>query len=311
MRSRLLLFILVFGFLYSSGQITITLRKSFIDSFKNRLTVPANYQVYFAHKKANAAAADGDLHFAGFDEMIGLPMVAEIMNAKDFSEAVQKVHEVEGHGTPDKQVQLTGVWRLWCEHPGDIQDFDQGPFTIPIENTNPPHVFEIHPVTMIDGMDLTASLHKIKGYKYKVADDAFSRYANLRCHLTQTDGSITIQTSGIGYNYVDFWLQFNEPIVAREEDDGLFAFCTIYNSDFKPEEEDQDHLITHKLRVGFVKGSALYDQAVAAKKGDFLHVVGIPRINLNLISWRAGKGAERPEVLDWNLPYEMVAVGEL
>jgi hypothetical protein len=34
--------------------------------------------------------------------------------------------------------------------------------------------------------------------------------------------------------------------------------------------------------VGFVKDSPLYEKAKDAKKGDFLHVVGIPRVNLNL-----------------------------
>jgi hypothetical protein len=74
---------------------------------------------------------------------------------------------------------------------------------IEIENTNPAHVFEIHPITKIDSIDLSASLHKINGYKYKEAEDAFSRYSNLRSKIKQTAKTITIETNGIGYNYVD------------------------------------------------------------------------------------------------------------
>ncbi len=310
MKPKLILLALLFGFFYSNSQITMTLRKSFIDSFKNKLTITANYEVYFAHKSPNPGSKDGDLHFAGFDKKIGLPIVAEIMNAREFDEAVQKVHDFEGKGKPQNKVPLSGVWRLWCEHPGDIEAFKQGKMNIEIENTNPAHVFEIHPVTKIDAIDLSASLHKINGYTYKDAEDAFSRYSNLRCKIKQTAKTITIETNGIGYNYVDFWLKFNssDNLVVS---DGLFAFCTIYNSDFDPVDEDQGDLIAHKLRVAFVKGSSLYDKAKTAKKGDFLHVVGIPRINLTLISWRAVHANTQPEVLTWNLPFEIVAVGEL
>jgi hypothetical protein len=310
MKPKLLLLSLLLGFFYSNSQITMTLRKSFIDSFKNKLTITANYEVYFAHKNPNSGSKDGDLHFAGFDKKIGLPIVAEIMNAKEFDDAVQKVHDFEGKGKPQNKVPLSGVWRLWCEHPGDIEAFKQGKMNIEIENTNPAHVFEIHPVTKIDAIDLSASLHKINGYTYKDAEDAFSRYSNLRCKIKQTAKTITIETNGIGYNYVDFWLKFNssDNLVVS---DGLFAFCTIYNSDFDPVDEDQGDLIAHKLRVAFVKGSSLYDKAKTSKKGDFLHVVGIPRINLTLISWRAVHANTQPEVLTWNLPFEIVAVGEL
>ena len=310
MKPKLFLLALLLGFLYSNSQITMTLRKSFIDSFKNKLTIAANYEVYFAHKHPNPGSKDGDLHFAGTDKKIGLPIVAEIMNAKDFDHAVDIVHNFEGKGKPQNKVPLSGVWRLWCEHPGDIEAFKQGKMKIEIENTNPAHVFEIHPVTKIDTMDLSASLHKISGYTYKDAEDAFSRYSNLRCKIKQTAKTITIETNGIGYNYVDFWLKFNSSDNLMVSD-GLFAFCTIYNSDFKPEDDDQDDLITHKLRVAFVKGSSLYEKAKGSKKGDFLHVVGIPRVNLTLVSWRAAHASSQPEVLNWNLPFEIVAVGEL
>lgn len=307
---KLLLFALL-GFFYANSQITITLRKSFIDSFKNKVTIGADYEIYFAHKQPNPASKDGDLHFAGFDKKIGLPVVAEIMNAKEHKDdAVKLIHEKEGKGKPQEKVKLTGVWRLWCEHPGDIQAFKQGKFKIPIENTNPPHIFEIHPIVKIDTIDVLNSLHKIDGFTYKNAEDAFGRYSNLRCKISQTAKTITIETSGIGYNYADFWVQLNSDN-QQMVTDGLFAYCTIYNSDFDSTTEDEGDLITHELRVAFVKGTELFDKVKAMHKGEFLHVVGIPRIDLALVSWRAAHASTRPEVLLWNLPYEMVAVGEL
>src|ERR1039457_4877525 len=82
--------------LFSFGQIEITLRKSFIDSLKNRVGITVDYQIIKAHKKPNPADKDGDLHIAGIGKHIGLPMVAEIMNAKDYPAALQIVHGFEG-----------------------------------------------------------------------------------------------------------------------------------------------------------------------------------------------------------------------
>jgi len=303
-------FAIFFAWIFTaSAQITITLRKSFIDSMKHRITIDANYEVFFAHKHANTAVKDADLHFAGYDKKIGLPIVAEVMNAKDQDEAVDLIHQKEGKGQPQEKLKLKGVWRLWCEHPGDIEEFKQGK-KIAIENTNPPHVFEIHPVVKVGDIDVVNSMHHIEGFKYKDAEDAFSRYSNLRSKIKKKGKWVSIETNGIGYNYVDFWIQLNQT-QKQIVDDGLFVFCTVYKSTFDPKEEDQDELISHKIRIGFVKDSEVFNKVKAMKKGDFLHVVGIPRIDLALVAWRVEHSTTRPEALDWNLPFEMVALGEL
>jgi hypothetical protein len=303
-------FTVFFFWLFSvCGQITITLRKSFIDSFKQKVTIDANYEVYFAHKHANTAANDADLHFAGYDKKIGLPMVAEIMNAKDQDGAVDLIHEKEGKGQPQEKLKIKGVWRLWCEHPGDIEEFKQGK-KFEIEGTNPPHVFEIHPVIMVGSIDVLNSMHRIDGFEYKDAEDAFSRYSNLRSKITRKGKWVSIETNGIGYNYVDFWIklaQTQKQIV----DDGLFVFCTVYKSNFNPNEEDQDDLISHKIRIVFVKDSDVFNKVKTMKKGEFLHVVGIPRVDLSQIASRVEHSTTKPEALNWNLPFEMVALGEI
>ena len=40
-----------------------------------------------------------------------------------------------------------------------------------------------------------------------------------------------------------------------------------------------------------------------------MHVLGIPRIDLALVSYRTRVADTRPEVLEWNLPYELIVVG--
>ena len=70
-------------------------------------------------------------------------------------------------------------------------------------------------------------------------------------------------------------------------------------------------MISHKMKVGFIKDSELYNKVKNMKKGKFLHIVGIPRIDLNLVAWRVAHAGTHPEALDWNLPFEMIAVGEI
>src|SRR5689334_6860457 len=97
-------------------QAKLTLRKSFIDSFKNKISISSEFMVFYAHPHANAPKDDADLHIAGYDKKIGLPIVAEIMNAEDENDAVDTIHKYEGHGKPDEAIELTGAWRLWAEH---------------------------------------------------------------------------------------------------------------------------------------------------------------------------------------------------
>src|SRR5579859_2756738 len=95
------------------AQIQITLRQGFIDSIKNKVTISTDYIIDKAHPRPNPGSKDGDMHVAGRSEAIGLPIVAEIMNAAGQAGAMKLVHSEEGK---NETVSLTGVWRLWCEH---------------------------------------------------------------------------------------------------------------------------------------------------------------------------------------------------
>lgn len=64
-----------------------------------------------------------------------------------------------------------------------------------------------------------------------------------------------------------------------------------------------------KKRMVFVRDTPP-EQAVRDKKeGDCLRVLGIPRLDLALVSWRARNAKANPDALTWNLPYEIIVVG--
>lgn len=306
--------VLILFWLNAFAEIEIRLKRTFIDSYKNKVTIEASdFIVVKAHKKPNSPSKDGDLHVAGMDSGVGLPIVAEIMNAASFQSAVSLIHSIEG---TNNSIDLIGVWRIWCEHAGDDSQIQGDPFTI--TNTNPPHVFQIHPVTKLDNIDVLDSFRPVYGYEYKDAEDAFYRFENTECQIVPEATYITIVTKGVGYNYVDFKIELLEdPYKYRGGEDGRFVFCRVLDL--------EDEVISQKERMVFVRNSEPDNTIGQMKAGDVLRVIGIPRINLNLVSWRVkevekaaeeydsnenqqneDKLAAARQRLSWKLPYEMI-----
>lgn len=276
------------------ADIEITLKNSFIEKFKNRVTIDANFTVDKAHPKPNPANKDGDLHAAGRAPEIGLPAVAEVMNARFQQPALDLIHQAEQSGEP---LQVRGVWRLWCEHGGDIS-FNQGDPLQAFNTTNPDHVFEVHPLLKVGDQEIPDSLEPIDGFTYKVADEAFRSYENLKSHITPGASTTTIRTTMAGFNYVEFAIQLNED-PTHTVDDGLTVRAAILDLD--------GELLVRERRMVFAAGTQPFERVKGLRKGDTLHVVGIPRIDLSLVSFRASH-KDRAGILDWSLPYEMVIV---
>ncbi len=280
------------------SQIDIILRKSFIDSIKSRVMIDAVYYVVKMHKHPNPPSQDGDMHVAGYSKNIGLPLVSEIMNAKYEDEAVDTLRSYEGTAKP---IYIKGVWRIWCEHSGNDRE-DQGSEFPPIVNTNPDHVFEIHPITMVKDIDILSSLRAIDGYTYKDADDAFDKYSKTVCKLEDKGNKILIQTRGVGYNYAEFRIKIRDSnqLVTN---DGRFVWCSIKNNDGKT--------IYSKMRMVFPKGSVAEIKVRNLNKGKEMHVLGIPRINLEIARYRIDHADENSHMLEYNLPVEMIIVADL
>jgi hypothetical protein len=141
-----------------------------VDAYKDQATIAADFIVDHAHTHPNPPSRDGDMHVAGRAPMqVGLPVVAEIMNAAGGAEkkAVALVHSSEGSG---QTISVTGAWRLWFEHPADSQvQFDDYPVA---QNTNPDHSFEIHPLTKVGGEDISGAVQFIPNYPPKEARPA-------------------------------------------------------------------------------------------------------------------------------------------
>jgi hypothetical protein len=282
----------------ASAQVVIKLNNSFIDEFRNRATITATYSVVKSHHKPNPPSKDGDTHSAGTAPEIGLAAVAEIMNAKEQTTALKAILAVEGSST--KTLKITGAWRLWPEHAGG-KDQVQGATIPPFNTTNPDHVFQIHPIATINTIDVRKSLHPIAGFTPKDAEKAFLQYENMRCKIIPGDPQTTIMTNMAGFNYVKFKMTLNEDPGPLVGGDGTRVFATVSTLD--------DELLVRNRRMIFLKGTPPETAVNKLHKGDSLTVLGIPRIDLALVAFRRDHATDQPEVLDWNLPYEIIVVG--
>ena len=67
--------------------------------------------------------------------------------------------------------------------------------------------------------------------------------------------------------------------------------------------------IVPNVRMVFVKDSPPEYRVRGLRRGQRLHVFGLPRIDLSTVAWRARHSGDTPELLRRNLPYEIVVVG--
>ena len=83
--------------------------------------------------------------------------------------------------------------------------------------------------------------------------------------------------------------------------DGVGVLAAVHNLD--------GGLLVHERRMVFVKDSPEEKGLRSLKPGEGMHVLGVPRISLKLLSYRAAHHSENQHMLDWTLPYEIVIVG--
>jgi hypothetical protein len=150
----------------------------------------------------------------------------------------------------------------------------------------------------LDELNLGDSLVPIDGYTYKTCQDAFYRYENTPCKIIPHKETVTIETRGVGYNYAEFKIELRDDESIKETEDGYFVICRVLDFD--------DEIVSQKTRVVIAKNTKPASYVDKLVKDKTLHVIGIPRINLSLVAWRVENSAKRPEVLNWNLPLEMI-----
>jgi len=262
---------------------TLTLSNDFIEQNRGRATLDATLLIDFAHDRAKPPSEDGDIHIAGWSPNVGLVTVAEIVNARKEKPALTAANAAEGR---IRAVPITAVWRIWPEHGGDrefTQNIDGTP--IPPDNdktTNPDHIFEMHPLTLFDGVEVGDSIGPISGYDYKEAEDAFHRFENTGFHLSCGETQTELTMSMVGFNYTNFGISLNEDVSHTMQDGGKAFMASVHDA-------EGETLVTN-LRMILVPGT--FDELKSANKSETFKVLGMPRVNLALVKWRCDNAAD-------------------
>ena len=276
----------------------VLLKNSWISTFKNRVTMALTYKLEKAHKRPNPVGEksdDGDMHLAGRSTQVGLPFVVEIVNAGlgSHGEVLASIKTlVAKAGT----IKIEGAWRLWFEHPDTKNVQQQGAAVAAPKNTNPPHVFEIHPVTKWGDDVLDESFVPIKDFTAHDAKTAFGRYEKMIVTVTKKASLTAFSSKTIGYNYTEFTIVLTS--TAKKVDDGLMALARVKSL-------DGQELVNIPRRMVFAHGTPPAARVAGASKGDTFRALGIPRLNLERLMEKARSGKS----VAVQAPYEMIVVG--
>ena len=254
----------------------VRLRNAFISKFKNRATVQnLPFNVDHVKQKVNTIGSggeDGDAHMSGRPgPEVALPMVAELVNARDGESHAAFLNAKPMNGNA---VTISGVWRLWFEHPPSTV-LVQGQ-TVPIPaNTNPDHIFEIHPLTEFDGQKMPTAFIPIPGYTAYTASKAFGAYEQIVFRAKKNASFTTISSTQVGFNYTEFDARLaGNPV---EINDAVFALADILTA------KNGTTVTAEPRRLVFAKETAAAQKFLSMnpKKGTAIRVLGIPRVNLD------------------------------
>jgi hypothetical protein len=277
----------------------ILLKNAWIDAHKNRVTMDLTFRVEKAHARPNPIGEksdDGDMHLAGRSTQVGLPMVVEIVNAAldDHAPLLASIKEAVSRRA---NVQMSGVWRVWFEHPGSKPQ-TQGQRVPAPPHTNPDHVFEIHPVTRWIDDPLDESFVPIEGFAAHDAGTAFARYEKMVVTIAKGRSFTSLETKAIGFNYTEFIMVLTS--AAKKVDDGLMALARVADLNGKI-------LVNSPRRMVFTAGTRPAALVAKAKRGSKFKALGIPRLNLERLMMKAEAAAG--EAVDVQGAYEMIVVG--
>ena len=274
--------------------ITVHIHRSFIERYKNRVTIDAMMTVDRVMPEPFPPSLDGDLHFSGRSPQVGLPLVAEISNAKAHKDAMEAAHRAGGSGTP---IRIAGVWRIWPEHA--IGTETQGDSSGPYRMANPSHVFEIHPVTRLSGIELLDSFVPVDGFKPGDAERTIPIYQKASCTLRVNRDTVSIMTPAGLYNDVEFIMELVDD--QQVVDDGRFVNAAVHDM--------KGGLLVNSVRMVFAAGTPPEIAVRRLRRGDRLHVFGMPRLDLAEVSRRVSASQSNPGLLTGTIPYEIIVLG--
>ncbi len=275
--------------------VTVRFSRAFLEANRERITMETEFTVDVAAQMINPAAFDGDIHLAGRSPDIGLRLVAEIANAKTAPAAVAAVRRAEATRRP---IRMVAVPRYWPEHAIGLPQRQGDPMPR-LPNSNPDHLFELHPVIRIGDIDLRYTLHPVEGYRPFHASSAFDRLDQAEVQFRIQGDSVLVKTAAGLWNDVHFVLDLTDrPVTVR--DDGRYLNGRARDL--------AGNVLRDSIRVVLIGGSPPDSAISGLPPGAWVHVWGLPRISLDGLV-RLMKAAGDTLSHTAPLPFEVVILG--
>jgi len=290
----------------------VQLKRAFMERYKDRTSIDAAMVIRHSHTAANKVGKgsdDGDLHFSGESKDVGLPFVAEVVNASQEQPAVDLIRaaakDKQDHPSAQTVTRVYGAWRLWFEHPSTSQiQGASNPFHP--DTTNPDHSFEIHPIAKVGEIDLHRSFFTVKDFKANPPKDfvaydaakAFSYFDGKSITIKASSSGVALRSQKLVYNYVQFVIQVSKKPL--KVSDGYLVLAQVLDEEGEPQSSSERRMV-------FVEGTDPARSIGAAQAGDRFHVLGVPRIDLSAVSALVKKNGTK--MFQAALPYEMIIVG--
>jgi hypothetical protein len=270
---------------------TVTLRKTFVDSLKDKVTFSGTFDVF---RFTGKASEDGDAHGVVSSGIIGLPCVAELMDKRNHRAAAAAIRSAL---EKNDSIRLKGAWRMWWEHAGKGDQVQGGIYNL--ETANEAHIFEIHPLLEVDTHKIYRSFIP-KGFHQPAK--AFAAYRKRECILVANEKGISITSKMTGYNYVHVLVARPQPGNIEQLEDGLRVKTLVTDS--------AGAMIGKEETVVIMAGTPAADKFSKLKKGEVMEVVVMPRLSFNAVLQHIEKVPLNTPVTV-PIPYELVIVGLL
>jgi hypothetical protein len=301
LRSRVLLGIALTLQFYAAPtyaqEFTLELDNEFVRAHHNRVTVDVRFTVVGAQIDAHSPSKDGEVHISGTaadavtGRTLGFATVAEIMHAAQFEGRGGHLQFIAGESRAGHPVRMRGVWRLWGEH-GD-RLFRQGLFPPPSTwrpQSNPPHIFEIHPVTQIEREGRTVSFlgdfRFLPGFtdlsNVQRTRGAFGLFERMTCRIEPGASTTRLTGSRQQFNFVQFIAQLRGRPEPTPSGDGMFVRANIFDQAGRGASASEP--LARDVRLVFTTGTPPAAELRRVGSDGRLRLVGFARISLSPIN---------------------------
>ena len=296
---------------------SLNLDNDFVRAIHDRATADVQYRVVQAQVNAHTPANDGEVHISGTAVMastgraLGFASVAEIMHAAQYEGPNGHLQFIANEGVAGRPVRLRGVWRLWGEH-GETS-ISQG--TIPPVSTwnprtNPPHIFELHPLTHLQRGNQTVSFladfRFLAGFtdllNVQRTRGAFGLFERMQCRITPGSRRTLITGTKQQFNFVQFTAVIRGRPEPTSSGDGVFARADIFDQRGGGSNAAGAPLAAD-VRLVFVAGTPPAERLrTLTAANNRMRLVGFARISLTPVNEAIRTG----HAFAGKLPYEIV-----